>query len=162
MMNHKKLSILLVLILALITVCGVGIIYLNRQNGTAIMNANETFLGEWTAKTYIAGGVIQRTDFFPEKYIGNKMSIGKDYFYMEDWNEILNPIKVENYIFLEENINSYIDKNRIAGNLDVDSDSLTILAYDTTEGVQEEIGIVIDDSHLICATGSGWYMYEKI
>lgn len=125
------------------------------------VSVNELF-GIWSATTYVTGGNIQTVDFFPEKYIGNTMSIEKDSFNTGHWEGLLPPAQVERYILTKKDRDSYIVENRVSGDLGVDAKALTILSYERMDGVCEEVGIVLDHSHLICPTGSGWYLYEPV
>ena len=81
---------------------------------------------------------------------------------MEHWEGLLPPVQVERYILTEEDRDSYIDENGVDGDLGMDAETLTILSYEKTDGGCEEVGIVLDQSHLICPTGSGWYLYEPV
>lgn len=81
---------------------------------------------------------------------------------MEHWEGLLPPVQVERYILTEEDSDSYIVENRVDGDLGVDTETLTILSYEKADGGYEEAGIVLDQSHLICPTGSGWYLYEPV
>lgn len=161
MMVRTKMSVLPIVAVMLIAAFSADSINAHNQNDAVTRLSAETYLGEWTATTYLEGNKIQTTDFFPEKYIGNTMSIGEGGFNMGHWAGILPPVEVKQYVLLEENLEHYIDENRLPGDLGIDAATLTVFACDTVEGVREEIGIVIDDSHLICATGTGWYLYEK-
>lgn len=131
-------------------------------NGPCGSVSVDELFGEWSATTYVTGGNIQTADFSPEKYIGNTISIEKDSFNMEHWEGLLPPVQVERYILTEEDRDSYIDENGVDGDLGIDTEILTILSYEKMDGECEEVGIVLDQSHLICPTGSGWYLYEPV
>ena len=162
MIVHIKTSIYLVVLSFLLTACGIPTTVMTDSDESYESVSVDDLFGLWSATSYLTGSNIQTTDFTPDKYIGNTMSIEKDTFNMGHWSGILPAIQVEQYVLLEEDINNYIIENGIEGDLGLDEEYLTILYYETVDEVREEVGIVLDASHLICPTGTGWYLYEPV
>lgn len=121
----------------------------------------EDYYGEWVALKYIAGSQIQSKDFSPEKFIGNRIIIKENSYFMSHWEGILSADDVEKFKFWEYSLDDYIDENNICGDFEID-DSIIIFGYETPNHIQKEIGITIESGELICATGSGWYLYERV
>lgn len=162
MIVHIKIQVYLVILTFLLTACSMPTVSPISSDNSHDLVSVDDLLGVWSATTYLAGSEIQATDFTPDKYIGNIMSIEKDSFNMGHWSGILPPVQVEQYVLIEECTDDYIIENRIESDLGDDEETLTILCYDTIEGVREEVGVVLDANHLICPTGTGWYLYEPI
>lgn len=162
MIVHIKMSIYLIVFALLLSACGMCTTPPQNSDELCESVSIDNLFGMWSATTFLAGEIIQANDFFPEEYIGNTMSIEKDSFNMGHWEGILPSAQVEQYVLAEKDTNSYVEENRIEGDLGIDVQTLTVLSYEKVDGGCEEIGIVLDDSHLICPTGSGWYLYEPV
>lgn len=162
MIVHIKISIYLIVFSFLLSACGMCTTPHQNSDAPCESVSIDNLFGTWASTTFLAQGIIQANDFYPEEYIGNTMSIEQDSFNMGHWEGILPSAQVEQYVLEEKDTDSYFVENRIEGDFEIDAPTLTILSYEKVDGGGEEIGIVLDDGHLICPTGSGWYLYEPV
>ena len=162
MKKYKLIITILSVILVLLVVLSV---FIWSRDSSEYLYDPSNFFGTWEAVECVGVDKIQRTDFYPEKYIGHRIYISEDSFYMVFWEDILPEEEVALWMIeaidLEEffTVKIHCDKPFPVSN--EKNIALQYIKYKDSR-IERHLGFIIDADTLICPTSSGWYRYEKI
>jgi hypothetical protein len=160
-MRKIRLTIIISLAVAVAVISSVFAMSVNDQYEP------EDFIGIWSATEYIETNMFQTSDFYREKYLGNHIYITSDSYYSEHYAEGDDMPKIIDHYFIKEVTDNDLQFwYRIhLSDLNVTKSSALALCYvrsgESSDDVFQEVGIVLDRNHLICVTGSGWYVYTR-